>query len=710
MRNKLFVVASLLIIASMVLGACAQPTPAPAQPGVTEVVKTVEVIVEGTPMVVTATPPPPPPAQEFTSSDPSTFVTVTFGEAETFDPALDYETAGGEIIQNVYETLIFYEKDKPADYIAQLATEVPSLENGGISADGLTYTFNIREGVKFHNGNDLTPSDVAYSFQRGILQGGTASPQWLFTEPFFAIGIHDIAEVVEAAQAAGVEALNTETVGALSEEALAAVTAALDDDPEAVKAVDPAVLAAVCERTKAAIVADDAAGTVTMHLAVPWAPFLATLAGFWGSVMDQDWVIENGGWDGDCATWQNFYGITSENNPFTAIANGTGPFKLDHWTQGQEIVLVRNDDYWRTEPAWEGGPSGPAALERVVIKKVDEWGTRFAMMQAGDADFATVNPDAYSQIDPLAGELCAYNNDAGDFDACQPTDNPDAPLRLWQGQYRVTRTDAFLTFQIATEGGNPFVGSGVLDGNGIPPDFFMDEHVRRAFNYCFDWDIYIDEGMAGEGVKSIGIPLPGMPGYDPNGPTYSFDLAKCEEEFKASTLTSPDGQSLWDVGFRMQVAYNTGNTQRQTIAEILAANLSQVNELFQVEIIGLPWPTFLRSQRAQILPMFFSGWVEDIHDPHNWYQPYIIGTYGRRQNLPEDITAEFAAMINAGVAESDPEARNQIYAELNQKIYELAPQIILAIPTGRNYLQRWVEGYFRNPIHSQFYYYAFSKK
>ena len=34
-------------------------------------------------------------------------------------------------------------------------------------------------------------------------------------------------------------------------------------------------------------------------------------------------------------------------NPFTGITNGTGPFKLDHWTQGEEIVLVRNDDYWR---------------------------------------------------------------------------------------------------------------------------------------------------------------------------------------------------------------------------------------------------------------------------------------------------------------------------------------------------------------------------
>ena len=90
--------------------------------------------------------------------------------------------------------------------------------------------------------------------------------------------------------------------------------------------------------------------------------------------------------------------------PSPSIANGTGPFMLESWTKGQEIVLVRNDNYWRTEPAWEGGPTGPAALERVILKKVDEWGTRFAMLQAGDADFATVNRTDIAQIDPMVGE------------------------------------------------------------------------------------------------------------------------------------------------------------------------------------------------------------------------------------------------------------------------------------------------------------------
>lgn len=691
MRNKLFAVVSLLIVFSMVLAGCAQPTPETIE---VEVIKTVEIVKEGETIIVTATPEPDVvvPAAEFKSKDPTTLVSVVFGEPETLDPALDYETAGGDILAAVYDTLITYEREKPTTFVPMLATEVPTVENGGISADGLTYTFNIRSGVKFHDGSDMTPSDVAYSFQRGVLQGGSGSPQWLFVEPFFGIGLSDIAELVDD-------------------------SGAMVDDPDALKAADPALLKAACEKVLAAVVADDAAGTVTFNLAVPWGPFIATLAPWWGGVMDSDWAAANGAWDGSCDTWQNFYGVTSDNHYFNDKLNGTGPFMFDHWTRGQEIVLVRNPNYWVTEPLWEGGPTGPAAIERILIKKVDEWGTRFAMLQAGDTDFASVNRTDIAQIDPMVGETCQFNLGTGDYDECVATS--DQPFSLFIGAPSVSRTDAFITFNIATseESPNPLLGSGKLDGNGIPADFFSDVHIRRAFNYCFDWDIYIDDALAGEAFQSVGVALPEMPGYDPEGPKYNYDLAQCEAEFKAADIDKdgiaagddPEGD-VWTTGFRVQVAYNIGNTVRQTIAEILAANIAEVNELFAVEIIGLPWPTFLRNQRAKQLPIFFSGWVEDIHDPHNWYQPYILGTYGSRQNLPEDVKAEFAALINAGVAEADPAKRAEIYTQLNTRIYELAPQIILAIATGRHYEQRWVEGYYTNPIQPGFPYYSLSKK
>jgi peptide/nickel transport system substrate-binding protein len=685
MRNKVFAVASLLIIASMVLAACATPTAQPSAPQVTEVVKTVVVTVEGKEVVVTATPEPTAPPAEYKSKDPTTFTWATFGDPQTLDPALDYETAGGAITMQVYDTLIYYNKDNPVEFVPQLATEVPTLDNGGISADGMTYTFKIRQGVKFHDGSDLTPEDVAYTFQRGLLQGGSQSPQWLIAEPVFGSGIYDVAEVVDP-------------------------SGALDDDPAGLQAADPAALEAACTKVTDAFTYDNAAGTVTMKLAQPWAPWLATIAQNWGSIQSKAWVIASGGWDGDCATWQNFYGKTSDQlnaTPLGTEAMGTGPYMLDHWTPGEEIVLKANDNYWRTEPAWDGGPTGAPALKTIIIKNVTEFSTRYAMLQAGDADMiAAGGPQNWPQLDQITGEDCDLTPDN-----CQPTDNPDNPIRLVKGYPVVNRTDAFFNFKVNSEGNN-FIGSGQLDGDGIPPDFFSDIHVRKAFAYCFNYDAYLNEVYLGEGTRSPDVMLPGMIGANADDPVYNYDPTKCEEEFKASTLTGTDGKSLWDTGFRMTIVYNTGNDARQSTAQIFQQELSAVNPNFVIEVTGLPWPTFLNNQRANNLPIFVSGWQEDIHDPHNWVVPYTSGYYGSAQNMPADLVSQFSEIINRGVAESDPAKRATIYAEFNKLFYDNIPTILLFVPQGRNYQQRWVQGYYRNPVYSSIpgYYYALSKK
>jgi ABC-type transport system substrate-binding protein len=361
------------------------------------------------------------------TKDPTTFNYVTFGDIETLDPARTYDTFSGQIVQNVYETLVFYDGGATDKFVPQLA------ESWTVSDDGTVWTFTLRKGVKFHSGAEMTASDVAYSFQRGLLQGGTSSPQWLLTEPFFGVGVDDIAAVVDP-------------------------EGSVYDDRALMQAFDPAALVAACEKTKTAIVADDAAGTVTMTLAQPWGPFLPTIAQTWGSVMEQKWVVENGGWDGSCDTWQNFYVSEPDINPFNGIANGTGAFKLDHWTKGEEVVLVRNDDYWRE----------PAKLERVNIKEVDEWGTRFAMLQAGDADYVEVNREDTPQVDELVGEVRFFNAETNAYDPAVPLCSLDktkigiekfipcadgekgtgGPLRLLIGRPSIVQTVVIYNFTI----------------------------------------------------------------------------------------------------------------------------------------------------------------------------------------------------------------------------------------------------------------------
>jgi peptide/nickel transport system substrate-binding protein len=153
---------------------------------------------------------------------------------------------------------------------------------------------------------------------------------------------------------------------------------------------------------------------------------------------------------------------------------------------------------------------------------------------------------------------------------------------------------------------------------------------------------------------------------------------------------------LPETGFRVTVAFNTGNTARQTAGEILQANLASINPLYQVDVLGLPWPTFLRSFQAAQLPMLASGWIEDIHDPHNWAQPFTIGTYAGRTGMPDDIIAKYTELVNQAISTSDPAEREQIYFQLQEEFYNDAISIPLSQATANHYQQRWVEDwYFR---------------
>ena len=620
-------------------------------------VEVTRVVTEMQEVVVTSTPEAMAPAG---AADPTVWREVSFGEPDSLDPALDYETSGGNVIQNVMEPLIIYDHVSPTDFVPALAVEVPSLENGGISEDGRTYTFQIREGVTFHAGGTLEPHDVAYSFHRGLLQSDPNSPQWLLMEPIMGFASGDVTEAIDP-------------------------EGALVGDPAALQAIDAEQLVAACELVKSAVVADDDAGTVTFNLAVPWGPFLATLTSTWGSILDMEWTVEQGAWDGDCATWQNWYAPGTENSELTPIINGTGPYMLDHWTPGAEIVLTAYEGYWRTAetPKWEGGPYGPAALKTVIYSVVDEWGTRLATFQAGDAEYVQVNPEHEIQVDPLVGVIC----DAQTFE-CEPNpENPEGQFVKYVNRPGVNRTDIFPTFNIAE--GSPYVGSGALDGNGIPLDFFSDPNVRKALATCFNYEIYNEEVLLGQGVRNNGPIIKGMLGYNEDGPMYEYDPEAC-----AGYLEEAWGGVLPETGFRFQVGFNTGNTTRQTIAEILQAEFGAINSLYQVEVVGLPWPTLLRSVRASQVPIAIQGWQEDIHDPHNWVQPYLIGTYATNAQIPEELLEQYRAIITAAALESDPAVRETMYAELQQLTYDSVPQVYLLQRDAPWYTQRWVNGYY----------------
>jgi peptide/nickel transport system substrate-binding protein len=82
-----------------------------------------------------------------------------FGLPANLDPHQIFDVPMQGIILNAYDGLYRYENDPP-EIVPWLATSHTT------SADGLTWDFKLRPGVKFHDGSELTADDVVYSFQR----------------------------------------------------------------------------------------------------------------------------------------------------------------------------------------------------------------------------------------------------------------------------------------------------------------------------------------------------------------------------------------------------------------------------------------------------------------------------------------------------------------------------------------------------------------
>jgi peptide/nickel transport system substrate-binding protein len=92
----------------------------------------------------------------------------------SLDPAESFEFSGSEAVGNIYERLITYDLKDVSKLSGELA------ESWSAGADGKTYTFKMRKGIKFASGNPVTAQDAAYSLQRAVIMNKT--PGFILTQ------------------------------------------------------------------------------------------------------------------------------------------------------------------------------------------------------------------------------------------------------------------------------------------------------------------------------------------------------------------------------------------------------------------------------------------------------------------------------------------------------------------------------------------------
>jgi ABC-type transport system substrate-binding protein len=93
------------------------------------------------------------------------------------DPACAYDYFSIEVINQVFDTMLVYAPNDTS-LLPGLATDIPSVANGGISTDGMNYTYHLRQGVTFSDGTPFNATVMKWSIERVIALGDPASPNY----------------------------------------------------------------------------------------------------------------------------------------------------------------------------------------------------------------------------------------------------------------------------------------------------------------------------------------------------------------------------------------------------------------------------------------------------------------------------------------------------------------------------------------------------
>ncbi|HXH21808.1 MAG TPA: peptide ABC transporter substrate-binding protein [Dehalococcoidia bacterium] len=208
-------------------------------------------------------------------------------EPRTLDPHQANFTTDISVVKQLFSSLFRY--DERLNVVPDMAAELPTTENGGISRDGKTYTVRLRRDLKWSDGAPLTADDVVFGLKR-MLDPKVASP--------YAGNFGVIAGAREYSTALGTKS--------------------------APKAPSDAELAAL--REAVGVTAKDER-TVVFTLTAPSASFLNQLA-LWASAPVRKDVIERG------PSWTEAGSLV-----------GNGPFVLTEWTHGARLALEPNPNW-----------------------------------------------------------------------------------------------------------------------------------------------------------------------------------------------------------------------------------------------------------------------------------------------------------------------------------------------------------------------------
>ena len=354
---------------------------------------------------------------------------------------------------------------------------------------------------------------------------------------------------------------------------------------------------------------------VKFYLTEPFAGFLAETSTRAGFLIDKSYYEEVGA------------------AGYNAAPIGTGAYKFESRTSGQEIVLTANEDYW----------GGAPAIKTVKILPISNVSTQFISLQSGEIDVVNIADIASCQklpadgkvtwiSSPSAARLCINFNDSPNNTTSRWSNNKDFRKAI---QYAVNKEDILL-------GAN--AGSGTI----------LDIDPPASYTGCPDEGDY-------EVIEQ------------------DLDLAK--QYLEASGY---NGESVKLI--------TLAGTQQESVANILQGQLMAIG--INVEIAATDTGTYYATQQA--LDWDMNIWVtsSSLNDISSCNTQYLTqSTTGPLMSRQEETDA----LCLAANVETDPEARKDIFAELMAIVQEEAYAIPLFNSDSVMALSKDLQGVTLNP-------------
>ena len=329
-----------------------------------------------------------------------------------------------------------------------------------------------------------------------------------------------------------------------------------------------------------------------------------------------------------------------ENSALLEKPIGTGPYKVSEWKRGDELVFVRNDDYWGDK----------AKMGTLVFRWGSEAAQRLLELQAGTVDgIDNVGPDDFETV------------------------RNDATLQLIE-------REALNIFYVGMN-------------NTYPP--FDNELVRQAIAMGIDRQRLVDNFFpAGTEVASHFTPC-SIPGGCVGDAWYEFDVAKAKDLL---------AQAGYPDGFETEIAYRDVVRgylpQPGVVAQDIQAQLLE-NLNIKAEIVVMESGAFLEAADAgQLQGLHLLGWGADYPDATNFLD-YHFGA-GSSKQFGEKWT-DITDALKSGAALAKDEERAPFYATANNAIKTHVPMVPISHAGSGVAYKAPVEGGHASPLGNEYF-------